>query len=46
MKSWNSTLVNVSPDSHVTRFVYIGKKLESYFSIRDEATSIRPYLLY
>ena len=32
----NNTLSNVLPDRHVTKIVYTGKKLGSFFSIKDE----------
>ena len=36
MKSLNNTLVNVLPEGHTTKIVYSGKKLPSYFNIKDQ----------
>ena len=36
MKSLNNTLSNVLPHRHVTKIVYTGKKVGSFFSIKDE----------
>ena len=36
MKSQNNTLPNDLPDRNVTKIVYGGKKLGSFFSIKDE----------
>ena len=36
MKLLNNTLVNVLPQGHITKIVYSGKKLGSYFNIKDE----------
>ena len=36
MKLLNNTLSNVLPDRHVTKIVHTGKKLGSFFSIKDE----------
>ena len=36
----NNTLSNVLPDRHVTKIVYTGKKLGSFFSIKDETKKI------
>ena len=36
MKSLNNTLVNVLPEGHTTKIVYSGKKLGSYFNIKDQ----------
>ena len=49
IKSSNNTLSNVLPDRHVTKIVYTGKKLWSFFSIKDETkttTPTWPYLLH
>ena len=36
IKSMSNTLSNVLPDRHVTKIMYTGKKLGSFFSIKDE----------
>ena len=36
MKSLNNTLVNVLPKGHTTKIIYSGKKLGSYFNIKDQ----------
>ena len=36
MKSLNNTLVNVLPEGHTTKIVYSGKKLGSYFNIKNQ----------
>ena len=36
MKSLNNTLGNVLPEGHTTKIVYSGKKLPSYFNIKDQ----------
>ena len=36
MKSLNNSLSNVLPDRHVTKIVYTGKKLGSFFSTKDQ----------
>ena len=36
MKSLNNTLANVLPQGHTTKIVYSGKKLGSYFNIKDQ----------
>ena len=36
IKSLNNTLVNVLPEGHTTKIVYSGKKLGSYFNIKDQ----------
>ena len=36
MKSLNNNLVNVLPEGHTTKIVYSGKKLGSYFNIKNQ----------
>ena len=36
MKSLNNTLINVLLDGHTTKIVYSGKKLGSYFNVKDQ----------
>ena len=36
MKSLNNTLVNILPEGHTIKIVYSGKKLGSYFNIKDQ----------
>ena len=36
MKSFNNTMSNVLPGRHVTKIVFTGKKLGSFFSAKEE----------
>ena len=36
MKSLNNTLVNILSEGHTTKIVYSGKKLGSYFNMKDQ----------
>ena len=46
MKSLNNTLSNILPDRHCTKTVRTGKKLESFFSIKDETKKQHDLIYY
>ena len=42
----SNTLPNVLPDRHVTKIMYTGKKLGSFFSIKDETKKQHDLIYY
>ena len=46
MKSLNNTLSNILPDRHCTKTVRTGKKLGSFFSIKDETKKQHDLIYY